>query len=289
MPTHSDTALIFDIQHSSFVDGPGIRTTIFFKGCNLRCQWCHNPEGICPERQMIVYRSRCRHCGKCAKVCPTGALDQSVCPDLTFCTLCGSCVDACPADARRICGESRSLDEVLRIVGQDKVFYDTSGGGVTCSGGECLLQVDFLEEFLRRCRQTGIQTAVDTAGHVPWERFTRVLPFTDLFLYDIKAIDPDLHRRGTGAGNSLILKNYIRLIRLAPVWVRVPVIGGFNADRQSLADIRDFLKQHPPAGIDLLPYHALGEHKYGDLSLANSPCGKPSDEIMAAAREMLCI
>lgn len=250
----SDTAMIFDTQHASFVDGPGIRTTVFFKGCNLKCRWCHNPEGISPTRQLMIFRNKCTGCGRCAAVCKNSP-----------CILCGRCADVCPNDARKICGEERGVEEVLSEIIKDKEFYKESGGGVTCSGGECMLQIGFLTEMLRLCKNENIHTAVDTAGNVPWERFEAVLPYTDLFLYDIKCITPELHQWGTGTDNALILENYLRLAGRAEVCVRVPVIGSFNDGEEELQKISKFFKHHPPAKLELLPYHAMGEHKYEAL------------------------
>ena len=166
------TATIFDIQRSSYVDGPGIRTTVFFKGCNLHCAWCHNPESQSPTPQMLFYRSKCTGCGKCREKCPN-ALEK--------CELCGNCTIYCPHDAREICGEEYTVDGVLKEILKDKVLYENSGGGVTFSGGECMLQIDFLTGILKACKENGIHTAVDTAGHVPYERFEQILPSKPAF------------------------------------------------------------------------------------------------------------
>ena len=242
-------ALIFDIQKGSFTDGPGIRTVVYFKGCNLNCAWCHNPEGINKKKQMMFYKNKCISCGNCAKVCTNPS-----------CTLCGKCVGFCPVNARKICGTEYDVASLLNIVKADKPFYDNSGGGVTCTGGECMLQIDFLEIFLQKCTNYGIHTAVDTAGHVSWEYFERILPYTNLFLYDIKAINNDIHNKFTGAGNSLILKNFERLAGLCPerVSVRIPVIPDANECEKKF--IFEYLaKFNIP--IEFLPYHKLGEGK----------------------------
>ena len=167
------TTNIFDIQRDSFVDGPGIRTTVFFKGCNLHCAWCHNPESQSAKPQMMFYKNKCTGCGKCREKCPH---------NLESCDLCGKCTVYCPHDAREICGKEYTVDEVLREIRKDKTFYKTSGGGVTFSGGECMLQIEFLTKILKACKENGIHTAVDTAGHVPFEFFERIIPYTDLFL-----------------------------------------------------------------------------------------------------------
>ena len=246
--------LIFNIEHSSFVDGPGLRTTVFFKGCNLRCAWCHNPESQSFEKQMMVYADKCISCGKCRKKCKYS---------LEKCTLCGKCALYCPADARRISGKEYSVDELLDEVLGDLSFYKSSGGGVTFSGGECMLQTDFLEEILKKCKENAVHTAVDTAGHVPYERFEKISPYTDLFLYDVKCFDSTKHRHYTGVGNELILENLGRLLAEAKsVWIRIPIITGVNDTVDEMKKIKSFLySRGRPEKIELLPYHAMGEHK----------------------------
>ena len=246
-------SMIFDIERNSYVDGPGIRTTVFFKGCNVRCAWCHNPESQSPKPQMLFYRDKCKGCGKCKAICPT--------PD--HCTLCGKCTFYCPVDARKVCGKEYTVEEVLAEVLKDKAFYDNSGGGVTFSGGECMLQVDFLAEILQKCKENGIHTAVDTAGHVPFASFEKVLPYTDLFLYDIKVMDPEKHKTYVGADNALILENLKKLLKAgANIWIRIPVIGGINDSVEEMQNVKEFLTLWgKPQKVELLPYHAMGEHK----------------------------
>ena len=271
-------ANIFDIQRNSYVDGPGIRTTVFFKGCNLHCKWCHNPESQAGCTQLMFYRSKCTGCGKCAEVCEN---------HLESCTLCGKCALYCVNDARRICGKEYTPDEVLAEVIKDKLFYDASGGGVTCSGGECMLHVDFLCELLRKCKEKGIHTAVDTAGDVPFESFEKVLPYTDLFLYDIKAISDELHREGTGVSNRRILENLEKLAEKgADIIVRIPVIGGFNDEENELLAIKAFIDRLGIKKVELLPYHAMGEHKYEALSMNAVLYKEPSGEEMKKFREI---
>lgn len=268
---------IFDIEHSSFVDGPGIRTTVFFKGCNLRCAWCHNPESQRAETQMMIYRDKCVGCGKCAAVCPHRQ---------SSCDLCGTCALYCPVDARQICGKTYTAEELLCEALKDKAFYDASGGGVTCSGGECMLQPELLGAFLRLCRENGIHTAVDTAGHVPFSSFERILPHTDLFLYDVKCMDSARHKQYTGVGNEQILDNLARLLRLgAPLWVRIPVIPTVNDSPEDMRRIKEFLARHgKPQKVELLPYHAMGEHKYSALGKEVTRFSAPDEEQMASLR-----
>ena len=270
-------ANIFDIQRSSFVDGPGIRTTVFFKGCNLRCKWCHNPESQSFEKQMMFYKDKCTGCGKCREVCPN---------HLQSCDFCGKCELYCPAEARKICGREYTSDEVLAEVIKDKAFYDNSGGGVTFSGGECMLQLDFLREILEKCKSAGIHTAVDTAGNVPWESFEKILPFTDLFLYDIKAFGAELHRKGTGVSNELILENLKNLSGRADIIVRIPVIGGYNDNDEEIRQIADFLKQIKIIKAELLPYHAMGEHKYTALGRNTESFNVPNKNFMNRSQQL---
>ena len=250
-------ATIFDIERNSFVDGPGIRTTVFFKGCNLKCAWCHNPESQDFKPQMMLYQDKCKGCGKCAEVCPAPK----------NCTLCGKCSFYCPVDARKVCGKKYTVDEVFAEIIKDKAFYDNSGGGVTFSGGECMLQIDFLCEILKKCKENGIHTAVDTAGYTPFESFEKILPYTDLFLYDIKCFDNEKHKKYVGVENELILENLKKLFQAnAKIWIRIPVISDVNDSAEEMQSIKAFLNQNgKPEKIELLPYHAMGENKYAAI------------------------
>ena len=266
-----NTACIFDISRSSFVDGPGIRTTVFFKGCNLRCKWCHNPESMSPKPELMFYEEKCKGCGACARNCPN---------ELKTCSLCGKCAHYCLSDARKLCGESYTVDELFTEIASDRAFYETSGGGVTFSGGECMLQVNFLTKILKKCKDEAIDTAVDTAGNVPWESFEKVLPHTDLFLYDIKLMNSALHREFTGADNKIILENLSRLLKVgARIWVRIPVIAGVNDNAGEMSKVNDFFKNCGyPEKIELLPYHKLGESKLRALGKESLPFSPPTDE-----------
>ena len=274
------TATLFDIQRNSYVDGPGIRTTVFFKGCNLHCAWCHNPESHHPAHEMMFYQNRCTNCGRCKQACPHA---------LGACDLCGRCVISCPNGAREICGRAYTVDDVIGEIVKDRRFYETSGGGVTCSGGECMLQIDFLEALLAACKQRGIHTAVDTAGHVAFEHFERIMPYTDLFLYDVKHIDSQVHKQYTGVGNERILKNLKRLLEAKKaVWIRIPVIPTVNDTIVHMQRIREFLRQCPhPERIELLPYHAMGEHKYKAIGKAPRHFATPSAEAIDELRTIL--
>lgn len=242
-------ATIFDIQRNSFVDGPGIRTTFFMKGCNLRCRWCHNPESQSAKPQIMFYKEKCTGCGRCVGI---------TADDAEF---------ICFNDAKEICGKEYTVDEVMETALKDKIFYDNSGGGVTFSGGECMLQTDFLCEALKRCKENGIHTAVDTAGNVPWEYFETVFEYTDLFLYDIKLANAEKHKLYTGVDNKVILDNLRNLFKKnANVFIRIPIIVGVNDTVEEMENIKRILEQGHPAKIELLPYHKMGEHKYDALN-----------------------
>ena len=275
------TATIFDIERNSFVDGPGIRTTVFFKGCNLKCAWCHNPESQDFKPEMMYYRDKCLGCGKCREICPT--------PD--NCTLCGKCCIYCPVDARKVCGKGYTVDKVFAEIIKDKPYYENSGGGVTFSGGECMLQIDFLVEILKKCKENGIHTAVDTAGHIPFENFEKILPYTDLFLYDIKLFDDEKHKEYVGVSNSLILDNLKKLFKTnARVWIRIPVISGVNDSIEEIEKIKDFLLEYGKVEkVELLPYHAMGENKYGAIGKKNQKFKVPKDEKVSELRKSLMI
>ena len=268
----TEKGIIFDIQRNSFVDGPGIRTAVFFKGCNLKCAWCHNPESQSRKIEMMLYKNKCIGCGKCREVCPDS---------LKNCHFCGKCEVYCPTDARRVCGREYTTDEVMAEIVKDKSFYENSGGGVTFSGGECMLQIDFLCEMLKKCKEEGIHTAIDTAGNVPWKYFERILKYTDLFLYDIKLFDNEKHIKYTGSGNKIILDNLKKMFEAgAKVWIRIPIIGGVNDNVEEMAKIKSFLMTYQPQKIELLPYHDLGIYKYDALAMQKHIFKVPDKSMM---------
>ena len=235
-------AVIFDVQRASTHDGPGLRTTVFFKGCNLRCLWCHNPESWCAEPQMQFIKDRCTGCGLCDEGCLFGA--------------------------RTLVGRGMCAREVVDKVSIDAPFYASSGGGVTFSGGEPMLRAEFLADVLERCRDLGIHTAVDTAGDVPWALFEAVMPLVNLFLFDIKCDDEALHMKVTGVRNGRIKENLLRLIAAGKsVTVRVPVIPGINDSGSELLAMAAFLREAHPEKVELLPYHKLGARKYEMLGM----------------------
>lgn len=280
---------VFNIQPFSVYDGPGIRTTVFLKGCNLRCCWCHNPESIAPGRELQFSLEKCIGCGACLAVCPTGAhgLSESGVHtvDRALCTACGKCADGCFAGALCMTGETVTSDTVLRRVLTDSAYYKNSGGGVTFSGGEAMVQLPFLKELLTACRAHGVHTAVDTAGNFPFSSFEEILTVTDLFLYDIKAYDRALHRELTGVYNDRILENLPKLLeRGAEVIVRVPCVPGGNWD--DLEAIAGYLKALPIQRVELLAYHRLGEGKREALGRAADGFSTPTAEEMEGVLRM---
>lgn len=262
--------LIFNIQRFSVHDGPGIRTTVFFMGCPLHCKWCHNPEGLFRKMSVVLDTSKCMSCGACVSVCPNGvhqlAAGHSILRER--CHACGACVNVCPANALSINGTVISSKDLIQYVMRDAPFFGKDGG-ITCSGGEATLQLPFLLEVLQLARKEGLQTALDTCGYAPQEAFAALLPFTDLFLYDIKSYTQTLHQRATGVSNKLILSNYHFLYQQsARLWVRIPVIPGFNDTVEEMRKIRTFLQNAGmPEQIKLIPYHPLGKEKYARLGM----------------------
>ena len=273
---------LFDIQRGSLVDGRGVRTTVFFRGCNLRCAWCHNPESQSGEKSIFHYAEKCTRCGKCTLSCAENAIVFGK-TDYKKCSFCGKCELVCPNEALKLCGRDYSEEELFSVIEKDKAFYESSGGGVTFSGGECMLYLDELKTILKLCKENGIHTAVDTAGNVSWESFDKILPYTDLFLYDIKTMDTEIHKKYIGTGNERILANLKKLFEShANVWIRVPVIGGVNDTIEEMTAIRDFLGIYSPQKIELLPFHHLGDNKYAALSIDKPNFSTPGEEEMKA-------
>ncbi len=271
------TGIVFDIRKFSIHDGPGIRTTVFFKGCPLRCRWCHNPEGLAPRPELMLHTNRCIHCGACLEVCPHGAISHTgelISTDAERCVGCGACVAVCYAEARRIVGREMTPAQVMAEIEQDAPFYDESGGGATFSGGEPLLQWEFLLELLRACKARGIHTAVDTCGFAPWEALDTIREYVDLFLYDLKLINAARHRQFTGVSNAPILRNLQMLAqRGSALILRLPLIPGVNDAAEDLHRWGEFVAALPHIlQVDILPYHRLGAEKYERL---NRPYGLP--------------
>ena len=266
-----DSGWVFNIQRYAVHDGPGIRTTIFLKGCPLHCLWCSNPESQHMKSQFDFWEERCIHCGNCLSVCPQLAVSEDSQGkkhiDPGHCDFCGLCIEQCYADALEQIGRSRTFLEILAIVEEDRAFYDESDGGMTLSGGEPLTQARFAYNLLKGAQERGIRTAVETSGYAPWSVWDELLPYLDLILYDLKEIDPKQHEYFTGVSNELILDNFKRLAQTGkPIIVRRPVIPGYNDNPKSIHALGQFVQGFETVSeIDLLPYHRLGQEKYKRL------------------------
>ena len=264
--------LIFDIKRYSINDGPGIRVTIFLKGCPLNCQWCHNPESISSKIQKLFTASKCIGCEECCRVCPVQACrltPDGIVTDNSLCTLCGKCAEVCPTLATEMSGCYRSVDELLEIIEKERPFIDQSGGGVTFSGGEPLLYPDFLIEILDACGKRGIHRAVDTSGFVKAETLLDVAKHTDLFLYDLKMVDAEKHKLYTGVDNQLILENLKLLAKSgAKIQIRIPLIGGVNDDTASVEAAAAFVAalSGEIKPVSLLPFHDVAKGKDAKLN-----------------------
>ena len=283
--------LIFDIKRYSINDGPGIRVTIFLKGCPLNCLWCHNPESISPRIQKLFTASKCIGCGECCRVCPVQACTltaSGVVTDQKLCTLCGKCAEVCPTLATEMSGQYRSVEELVEIIEKERPFFDQSGGGVTFSGGEPLLFPEFLVELLDACGRKNIHRAIDTSGHVKTEALLEVARHADLFLYDLKMIDAERHKHYTGVDNQLILHNLRLLAETgATIQVRIPLIGGINDDVASIKAFADYVAKLAGMSkeINLLPFHDVARGKDQKLGQVRdlSDLQEPGTESVARA------
>lgn len=286
--------LIFSIQRYSIHDGPGIRTTVFFKGCPLRCRWCSNPESINPYPELIFRQGRCDGCGRCIPPCIPSAFEKKdgrVRLDRQKCNLCLKCLDACFTEALEVSGRFYALQEIVDECLKDEAFYHNSEGGVTLSGGEPLFQPSFSVHLLKSCKEHGLNTTLDTCGHVKWEVMEAALPYTDLVMYDIKHMDPALHRDGTGVTNELILDNLQRLSlsKKNRIWIRVPVIPGFNDSVENIQKTARMVAGLNVEKMSLLTYHEWGKPKYEavgrdyGITDASPPSKERMEELAVAA------
>lgn len=258
--------MIFDIMRYAIHDGPGIRTTVFLKGCPLQCWWCHNPEGISSVNDLAYFEYKCIGCKTCINVCPTGAITfegNRPVINRTICTACGACAEACPTGALRIIGRRMSVEELIKEIEKDTIVYDSSGGGVTFSGGEPLFQPLFLKEAIKECKGRKIHVALDTSGHAPPEIFESIAKYVDLFLYDLKLMDSKEHEKYTGVPNKLILQNLMALVKKGrgrDVIIRVPVVPNITDTDENIRKLIEFIQQlRGVEEVDLLPFHDVSE------------------------------
>ena len=267
--------LVFNIQKYSVHDGPGIRTLVFIKGCSLRCAWCSNPESQMPQRQLAYNSNKCLtvdQCQRCQGICPQDAIalgpDRKVTVDMQACDDCLKCVEACPSNALNVYGYEVTVDEALRRVEEDEIFYSRSGGGLTLSGGEPLFQPEFAIALLREARRRRIDTCIETCGNVPWPVLEEAAKYLNSIYYDLKCVDAKEHQNGTGSSNKLIMSNLVKLKEAypdLPVKVRTPLIPGFNLSQEEIAKIVDLIKSMPNTEYELLGYHRMGTPKYAYL------------------------
>jgi len=258
---------IFQIQRWSIHDGEGIRSTVFLKGCPLRCEWCANPESWNSNSEVLFFRERCNGCGRCSQICAADAVtvtDQGIGElNREKCRTCGKCCAVCPTGARKNIGSTVTVEDVLKIIKRDTVFYRESGGGVTFSGGEPFMQPEFLRQLVAACNRFGIDTAVETCGYFEWEQVKDIFELLECVFVDIKHMDDQIHRKFTGVSNHRILENIIRISEMHPkTIVRIPLIEEINAGETNIRQTCEFLREHTRvAGIELLPYHDFGQAK----------------------------
>ena len=287
---------VTNIQKYSIHDGDGIRTTVFFKGCHLKCQWCHNPETQKFETELQVDTARCTGCGRCAAVCPQGAITISsegkAVTDRSKCIVCGKCENACLGNYRTVVGREYSVKELVKICLQDQMFYEESGGGVTLSGGEVMaMDPEYIQPLVKALWREGIDVDIDTCGQAPYSSYKAILPYVHTWLYDIKVMDEEKHRKYIGMGNKVILDNLKGIASEgARIYIRIPTVKEVNGDPESMQAIIDFLKENNirPPQINLLPYHSTGSHKYGKLGrdyLAEDLTAPTDEEVQELVRQ----
>ena len=281
---YNASGTVFDIQRFSLHDGPGIRTIVFLKGCPLSCKWCSNPESQNMKPVIMYKKNECLHCGRCINACSRKAIsfENKTFIDRSICTGCGECANACPAGALVVKGKTMTVQQLIRELKKDATTYRRSGGGITLSGGEPLVQYEFAAELLRACKAQGWDTAIETTGAGITEAVEKVIPYVDTVLLDIKHLDTEKHKKFTGIGNEQILKNAARISQISSTVVRVPVIPGFNYSEEEIRAITEFAKTlRGMRTIHLRPYHTFGENKYDllgrDYALADIKPLKPEE------------
>lgn len=285
--------LVFNIQRFSIQDGPGIRTTVFMKGCPLGCPWCSNPEGMNPQQQIMTNDRKCIGCGKCAEVCPLNAISRingGRTIHWPLCNNCLQCASVCPSHSIEVAGTPMTVEQTFDTAVRDRPFYINTGGGVTISGGEPLLQWEFALELFKRCKEAGLHTALDTTAYCEWEVLERVLEYVDLVLFDVKHMDPEKFREKCGVGNELILDNLEKAATRARIWLRIPLVPNYNDSESNLRQTAELASRIAADKISLLPYHEYGKHKYerlgreydfDDASILNQ-----DDEIVTRSQEI---
>ena len=283
-------AKVLEIKRFAVHDGDGIRTTVFLKGCPLKCKWCHNPESISFDAQLAYYENKCISCSECVSVCSTKAhkmVKDSHMFERDLCVNCGKCEKVCLGDALKIYGKEMTVEELLPLLLEDKDFYENSGGGVTLSGGECLMHPDFCAELLKRLKENGVHTAVDTCGFVSRVAIDKVIPYTDIFLYDLKAYDEDVHIKCTGQSNKIILDNLKYIDGCGKqIEIRIPYVPKYNDEQIEkigafLSGLKNIVK------VRVLPYHNYAGSKYKALNMENTiPEALPTDDEIKSAKEI---
>jgi len=293
-------AVIFDIQRFSVHDGPGIRTLVFMKGCEMKCLWCSNPEGQASKPQLMLYPEKCIGCLSCAKVCPTGAAftrDGLLLYDNRLCIGCGKCAEVCPAEAKKIAGQHVTVEHVVTEVLKDRLFYRNSGGGVTFGGGEPTLYPEFIRAVAIECQNRGINVAIETCGYAPWGNFEKLVPHINLVMFDLKHMDANTHKKLCGQSSRLIVENLKRLCELQhrieglEILIRMPIIPGLNDSKDNIHATAKFISSlgSSISGVELLPYHKLGISKYERLGVEYqiAEVKIPDNEHMNAIRDLL--
>jgi pyruvate formate lyase activating enzyme len=261
------TGLVFDFKHFAVHDGPGIRTTVFLKGCSLKCQWCHSPESQSTNPEIMVHPEKCIGCGSCVEECPKNAVISPGIIDAKVCNLCGKCIEACYPGALELIGKNIQVTEILDEINKDRLLYEASGGGVTLSGGEPAQQSKFTYKLLKALKKNGYNTVLDTCGYTTWDNLKKILKYVDLVFFDLKHMNPIKHKKFTGVSNELILSNLKQIVGLGKFTrIRVPLIPRFNDSEEHLRGLSKFLRELPVETVDILPYHKMGVSKYDSLN-----------------------